>query len=263
MVTRLEEGEGHFRRSSASGWLRSPAWGRLRIAEGGRGMRKRAIVLAACVALGVPDLPTPGLAAGRLHSAVPVNVRTQPDFRPKSAFGSPGGFPFRAVQNHRGAPHLVPRHRLFPRFVSTGFSYVPPIYYSPLADTAPTVVTVEPVIYASPVVYVSTPVVTPQPLPAPAAPAAPPMASIVEHPTGRYELRGDGAGTPYTWVWIPNPPPAPPAASPSRGEAPTATPAPTRRSQVYRWTDEQGTEFWTNSVEKVPEPYRSGTRGPA
>jgi hypothetical protein len=162
---------------------------------------------------------------------------------------------------HKGfGPHRIAPRRFVPFGVviappiavyssTPDFYTSPPYYGSPVYSPA---VTVPPTVYSSPA-YAP---------PAPTPPAPPPP-RIVEYPTGRYELRGDGIGTPYTWVWIPNPPPAPPAASPSRGEAPTATPAPTRRSQVYRWTDEQGTEFWTNSVEKVPEPYRSGTRGPA
>ena len=38
---------------------------------------------------------------------------------------------------------------------------------------------------------------------------APPRsyARTVEYSHGRYELHGDGIGTPYRWVWIPNAPP--------------------------------------------------------
>jgi len=42
------------------------------------------------------------------------------------------------------------------------------------------------------------PVVVPTP---PAAPAAP--ADRVVYPQGRWQLYGDGRGTPYYWVWIP------------------------------------------------------------
>lgn len=87
-----------------------------------------------------------------------------------------------------------------------------------------------------------------------APPAVAPMPTIVEYSTGRYELRGDGVTTPYVWVWIPNPPPAPPRGpeEPSEGSAPRASPG-----RIYRWTDEEGTTFWTNRPDKVPEPYRS------
>jgi hypothetical protein len=36
-----------------------------------------------------------------------------------------------------------------------------------------------------------------------------PGPSVVYHAHGRYELRGDGMGTPYTWVWIANAPSSP------------------------------------------------------
>jgi hypothetical protein len=41
---------------------------------------------------------------------------------------------------------------------------------------------------------------------------------VVNYPSGRYELYGDGAATPYYWVWIPAgstfPAPPPPPAIP-------------------------------------------------
>jgi hypothetical protein len=45
--------------------------------------------------------------------------------------------------------------------------------------------------------------------------AAVPSDRVVTYPDGRYELHGDGARTPYYWVWIPSgnvttPPPPPP-----------------------------------------------------
>ena len=89
--------------------------------------------------------------------------------------------------------------------------------------------------------------------PAAAQPTAPPMPRVVEFPTGRYELRGDGMATPYTWVWIPNPPTAPPAA-PSM-TPPTGAPGdglPASRPQVHTWVDKQGVEHWTNRADTVP-----------
>jgi hypothetical protein len=71
------------------------------------------------------------------------------------------------------------------------------------------------------------------------------MPRVVEHPTGRYELRGDGITTPYTWVWIPNPPPAPPPPS-SGPERPVSDVLPTRQTQAYRWVDEQGVVHWSD-----------------
>jgi Domain of unknown function (DUF4124) len=76
---------------------------------------------------------------------------------------------------------------------------------------------------------------------------APPTPSVVQFPNGRYELRGDGISTPYTWVWISNPPQAPPA----------APPAPPGEQQFYRWTDEQGVVHLTNEPDAVPAKYRT------
>src|SRR5207244_2943713 len=83
------------------------------------------------------------------------------------------------------------------------------------------------IVTASPVVYLTPPTYGPAAYhdspgidasgseayapPLPVAPAPPPsMPSVVEYPTGRYELRGDGEASPYTWVWVPKPPPAAP-----------------------------------------------------
>jgi hypothetical protein len=50
-------------------------------------------------------------------------------------------------------------------------------------------------------------------------PMAAPTTSVVQYPTGRYELRGDGASVPYSWVWIPAQPmvaaPPPPVGAPA------------------------------------------------
>jgi hypothetical protein len=70
-------------------------------------------------------------------------------------------------------------------------------------------------VYRSKEVERSTPspvVMTPAPPPAvvPAPPAVP--TDRVVYPQGRWQLYGDGRGTPYYWVWIPSgmTPPAPP-----------------------------------------------------
>ena len=94
------------------------------------------------------------------------------------------------------------------------------------------------------------------------SPPAPPTPTVVQYATGRYELRGDGATTAYTWIWVPNPPPPPPAAAP-----PVATPAPVdsgvRLSTLYHWTDEEGVVHWTDRLQAVPERYREETKSPA
>ena len=92
------------------------------------------------------------------------------------------------------------------------------------------------------------------------SPPYPPMPSVVEFPTGRYELRGDGRTEQYHWVWIPKPPTAPPAEpsspAPPAPVSPPSDPGPTRHTPVYRWTDEQGTVHLTDQVNAVPDRYR-------
>ena len=121
------------------------------------------------------------------------------------------------------------------------YSVAPPTYYDSSASYYP------PSSYYPPAVSGPSPGGTAAVAP---APAAPPMPSVVQYPHGRYELRGDGVTTPYTWVWIPNPPPPPPA--------PPGT-APSPSSQIYRWTDEQGVEHWTDRGDAVPPQYRAPT----
>jgi hypothetical protein len=135
-------------------------------------------------------------------------------------------------------------------------SYYPPPYYDPPVYSAP-------MTYSPPVSYAPPPSQTISVAPAPPPPPSP---NVVQFATGRYELRGDGVSTPYTWVWIPNPPTSPPPA------APTAPPAgepgsnganggsghtATRVGQLYRWTDARGVVYWTDRIDAVPEQYRS------
>lgn len=168
--------------------------------------------------------------------------------------------------------HHMPHHR-FPHrsyaFRYPGFSYRAPYvygggfygggYYAPriLYGSAP--VYDPPAVYNPPPVYMSVAV-------APVAPS-PPRPSVIEYPTGRYELRGDGFSMPYTWVWIPNPPPPPaeapeplpppaPRSAPSSPPASAEGPAP-RKSQLYRWVDGEGVVHLTDNLESVPEAYRT------
>src|SRR5262249_9635197 len=219
------------------------------------------------VALSIPVLPGITLADGRMLAPGPASFKANTDFRPRSAFGGPGGFPLPMRPDPQGGvlagpfPQF-PRHNFLPRFPGPALSY-PTALYSPPVDTAPSVVKVAPVINVSPTVYVAAPSASPAPVQVAAAvPVAASQPSVVEYPTGRYELRGDGMGSAYTWVWIPNPPAAPPSAPPREDPSPSAT-ASEGRSQTYRWTDESGTTFWTNRLEKVPERYRSRTQGSA
>jgi hypothetical protein len=152
----------------------------------------------------------------------------------------------------------VPSH-VAPRFPVTTVFYAPPAFYEPPVEISPQTVSVSPIVYVSPTVYVSPPAVSPPPgAAAMAFPPAPPLPPVVEYPTGRYELRGDGVGTPYVWVWIPNPPSTPPVVSSRAPDEPLAGSASSvSRSQIYRWTDDEGTTIWTNRVESIPEPQRS------
>ena len=88
---------------------------------------------------------------------------------------------------------------------------------------------------------------------------APPMQRVVEFPSGRWVLQGDGMTLAYRWVWIPNPPPPPP--SPPAAAAPPLVPepvaAPVRNLDYYRWTDADGVIHLTDDIKQVPEPYRA------
>lgn len=175
---------------------------------------------------------------------------------------------------HRAVVVVKPAPSVFPRVVDPwkfwGALHRPPLVHRPrhvvgspvfLGSFFPAVVSAPPAFaYAPPPnVYV------PPPLPAIAVPTPPP--TVVEYPTGRYELRGDGVTTPYVWVWIPNPPPPPPPSAAVPPVPPAAPPAPSPPaveprpsgppSEVYHWTDEQGVTHWTNKPNKIPERYRS------
>jgi len=176
--------------------------------------------------------------------------------------GRSGGFSGRPGFNggHNNGFHNGFNHRRFNNnvivFGPSPFWYSAPFYSSP------------PVVYSPPPVYVAPQYVYQAPPSAgyyPAAPTAPPGPRVVEFSSGRYELRGDGMTTPYTWVWIPNPPSAPPGPPPaptdppSGSDAPASRPAPTRAAPsgpIYRWTDDNGVTTITDDVNKVPERYR-------
>jgi Domain of unknown function (DUF4124) len=184
----------------------------------------------------------------------------------RAMVGRSGGFVGRPGFNHPGFNHPGFNHGFnHHRFNSNTILFVgpSPFWYSDPYYSAP------PVVYSPPPVYIAPQFVYQTPPPAaayypsvPPAPSAPPGQRTVEFPTGHYELRGDGAATPYTWVWIPNPPSAPPGPPP----APTAPPAPggpTSRQAppapaptIYRWTDDNGVTTITDDVNKVPDRYR-------
>jgi hypothetical protein len=125
-------------------------------------------------------------------------------------------------------------------------AYYPPAYYDPAMS------------YSAPARYSAPPSGTVAVAPAP--PQAPPTPNVVQFETGRYELRGDGVSTPYTWVWIPNPPTTPPPAAPTAppvGPSSGSGQVPPRAGQLFRWTDARGVVYWTDRLDAVPEQYRS------
>ena len=160
-------------------------------------------------------------------------------------------------------PGDVGRSLMPPRFSKRGRAtggyligaYGGPFYYgSTLVDP----LLYDTSVYAPAPVYTAPPVYVPVVVPVAISdlPAAPARPSVIELPEGRYELRGDGVSAPYNWVWIPNPPAAPPASSspptaPSSGDR-----SPVRRSQLYRWVDEQGVMYLTDNADTVPEEFR-------
>jgi hypothetical protein len=175
--------------------------------------------------------------------------------------GRPGfnnGFNNNGFNNHGFNNHGF-NHR---RFNSNSVVFVgpSPFWYSSPFYSSP------PVVYAPPPVYIAPEFIYQAPPPAayyPTAPSAPPGPRVVEFPTGRYELRGDGVATPYSWVWVPNPPSAPPGPPPvpAAPEAPPVGPssrptAPAPNRTIYRWTDDNGVTVLTDDINSVPERYR-------
>ena len=142
-----------------------------------------------------------------------------------------------------------------PTYADAPAVYGPPAGYGPPAAYGP------PAVYGPPAGYDP-----PAPATVSIAPPPSPMPGVIEYPTGRYELRGDGMTEAYRWVWIPNPPPGPPeppAGAPvSPGPSAPGGQAPTRHSQLYHWTDPQGVEHWTDRWETIPDPYRDQVKQP-
>jgi len=126
---------------------------------------------------------------------------------------------------------------------STSVVYAaPPVYYAP-----------PPVVYPSPAAYGPGPAYAAPPAPTSAPPQEiEPLQREVVFPSGRYVLRGDGINTPYTWVWIPNPPTSPPPGTPSSSRN-------VERS-AYTWTDADGVTTWTDRLSNVPPEHRATAR---
>ncbi len=195
-----------------------------------------------------------------LLATLSATASADPGFHGRSAGGRFGAHSLhshgQSFHSHSFDRHGFGHHRFFPGHVVT-FGVVvappvivyssPPVFYAPPAYYAPPAVAYSPAVYSQP-------------------PPPPPRPRVVEYPTGRYELRGDGVTTPYMWVWIPNPPP-PPAAPPPPPAPPTEAPTssdrlPARRTQTYHWTDEQGVVHWTDRFEAIPQRYRQEAKTP-
>jgi hypothetical protein len=227
-------------------------------------MQRLITACTVCVTLGVALLPVAGAAgdrfAGRHGSRARVSasahdIKPPPFLRPYGVFGLPkrSDHVFRRHRPHHHHGHRFPGHAFVAPvwFPSSSFLYGS----EPAAATSSPVINVAPVIQVSPTVYVATPAVSAERAPVEVAAVAwPPAPTVVEYATGRYELRGDGMATPYTWVWIPNPPAAPP---PSLAEPPGDSSLPEHRGSTYRWTNDEGTTFWTNRPDRIPERFRS------
>jgi len=222
-------------------------------------LRALAVVTVSAILLG-PIAIAPADAGGPISGSRGFNPRGGfQGFNPTGGFQgfNPGGFQGfnpgdagRSVMplqfSKRGRPaggYLIGGYGAAPFYY--GSSVGDPVLYDASAYApAP--------VYAAPPVYV--PVVVP--VASSALPAAPPRPGVIEFPEGRYELRGDGVNTPYTWVWIPNPPAAPPAYSSSPTAPSSGDRSPVHRSQLYRWVDEQGVMHLTDNAETVPEQFR-------
>jgi len=212
-----------------------------------RGPTVAAVFLA--LAPSLATAPTVALAGGFHGGAVRGHVIA-------------GGRPF-AAHPFGGRPFVsrpfVPHH-FFPRPFFHRHFFRPFIPFGVIAS--PVVVFAPPPVYSAPPTYDDPPVAYGSPVGGTASvpPPPPPSPSVIEYPTGRYELRGDGVTTPFAWVWIPKPPPPPPGppAAPQGAPAdPTAKPIePQSSTRLYRWIDDQGVTHWTNMPNTIPERHR-------
>ena len=213
----------------------------------------RPLLIVAMV--GLVLLPSSASAGGRGGVVVVAPRSSVVIASPRAVVVSPAPIIFVATPSVF-ATVVAPRHFFFATF---GAPVIVTRPFFPLVVSAPpAIVSSPPIVYAQPPSVVS---VAPSPLPTP---------TVIEYPTGWYQLRGDGVTTPYVWVWIPKPPPPPPSEAPSAvppppptapGSPPTMPPVQPRSSEplseLYHWTDEQGGAHWTDRLNNVPERYRS------
>jgi len=183
----------------------------------------------------------PGVAVAQpMQQGQPLSSSRQGPPASRVGAGGPAGGGGHAPMHQVVNPPFV--HRPFHRG-NWRFAWTTPAWYGSVPSYAPAPAYTPPVVIAL-------------------APPPPPVPSVIEYPTGRFEMRGDGNTSPYQWVWIPNPPAAPPTPPPPPApRAPLAAePSSSRPSQLYRWIDEDGVANWTDAWDSVPERYRAQAR---
>lgn len=214
----------------------------------------RPLLITALV--GLVLLPSPALSGGWGGSVVVVAPRgSVVVVRPSPVFIHPGPHVF--VQARSVFPVVVDPWRFW------GVSAFPRPFFRPVVTSVPVVGGVyTSAVYAAPPITYSQPAPVAVPVPAPV-----PIPTLIEHPAGWYQLRGDGVTSAYVWVWIPKPPPSPPSDAPPTAppgppsHTPPTTPeqqqSPAPHSKLYRWADEQDVVHWTDRLDRVPDRYRA------
>jgi Domain of unknown function (DUF4124) len=223
--------------------------------------RRRGVVTVALALLVNIILVTDAMPAGEFHGqGMPGHhpPAVFPPIMPHGFFGFPPGATVpRPIIPRPFPPHAFPprpfvHHRFIPFGVPAGPVVVYAPSYVPDAGYAPS-----PGGYYYPDDRSYDASLT-GPADTSAAAAPPPMPTVVEYSTGRYELRGDGLTMPYRWVWIPNAPSGPPGTP--QGGATFSLPA--HHDRLYRWTDMQGVLHVTDRWEAVPPEYRAQAKSP-
>ena len=225
---------------------------------GGAALLKRALSLVVVAALVWAAVPSPAFAGSRGGSS---GVRgghiagsSRSGFHKGFSVQQKSVFPL-PVDPWKSWGVSAKHHHGFHHGFSTPFVGVPGF-----AGGTSVIVTAPPltqIVDASPVIYAS-PSIAPAAAVALPAPATLPMPTLVDHPNGWYQLRGDGATTPYRWVWIPKPPtePSSSTAGPDTAARPAESQARDDRRPAYHWTDDRGVTTWTNRLERVPKRFR-------
>jgi len=193
---------------------------------------------AALVLLG---LMPPAADAQQRHAG--VHGRGQHQFHGRQHFS----------HHHFGHRPFGSRVVFFPPFVPFGYDSATVVYSAPPVYYAPPTAYPMPSAYGPPPAYAAPPPPSYAP-PQPLQQDVEPLQRDVVFPTGRYVLRGDGINTPYTWVWIPNPPTAPPGGAPSGSRSRDA------ERVIYAWTDANGVTTWTDRLSQVPPEHRGAAR---